>query len=324
MIPSAGTDTPSLNMLAGMTFPLQPVFLSKLMLMTINWSILVEGIKLLYFTRKDDEGDEFDESTVNVDLDKYLVLGFAGLIFIPPILWTLFWWVLSLSFIFTLFFLVILIVFVLLAIFIYVVFLSIINNKNNEWMESQNFNNIETLSQLLEFKIHESVREMLWWIPAALNENGNSNSFVIGIQFSCAVFILAPIVVFGTWLAMACYNGADFTRSLGLIFNISFYEFRFGFHTPPINFSDIALLADFQSLGAAYLNGVNLPPGQNIKAARSLYGLSQLMSIIKAFIAISSDILNITEGHVPNARFYEQAQESLKDRFPGKLSLRHN
>jgi len=350
MIPSAGTNTPSLNVLAAMTFPLQPVFLSKLMLMTMNWAILVEGIKLFYATKRD-ENPAFDTDSVNLNLDKHLVVGFAILTFIPLLVWTLFCWVLSLSFVFTFFFLVILIVFILFAICIYVLCLRFIFKKNNEWMDShkdemqkylmtlKNKNtqssgeNKIPLAHSLVLKAHELVKETLWWVKATTDpffpetENGNqsptdpdTNPFVVGIQFSCIVFIVSPIIVFGTWLAIACYNGADFTRSLGLIFDISFYEFRFGFHAPPINFSDIALLADFQALGAAYLNGVYLPPEQNIKAARSLYGLSQLMSIIKAFISISTDVLGKAENLVPHARFHEEAQISMRIRLLEKES----
>lgn len=293
---SPGTSYSTLNIISTLTFSLQPFFLFKLLLITMYWATFVEGLKVYLRVR--------NLGATYAGYDVLLLKIFAFVVFALPVGYSILAWAVTLSAIFTLAFMTTLVLFMFLTVAAFFTFMILVNYAAVRAAEK---------SQGDAAKIAEQVHDMLWWIPLLINESKDI-PFVNAMRYCIIVFALAPIMVFGTWLAFSSYGGSSFLLTLGLIYDLNFYEFKALTSIPPIDFGSIALLPNWANLGGAYLAGAAQSPTDLLQSSRSLYGLSLVLAIIKIAVSFLNDLfsaMDLFEGR-NRARFSKEASKSLE------------
>lgn len=162
----------------------------------------------------------------------------------------------------------------------------------------------------MNLKISKTIRDSLWWADGMADGSGNK-PFQWTIRLALVLYAIAPLVVYGTCLALYVYNvesmelHTDFIRwSYQYTFSVfSSIEIRF-----PSFFFDLSLVPEALSYIKGFLWSVSRDPKYYLQGSAAVTGLNFLLSIIKPLTTYGPKILNFAikaSGCVPVARVEE-------------------
>ena len=98
LLPAAGSDLARLNVIAALTFFVQPLFLVKFLLMFFYVGVAVEGLKVFARARAWEWAmgkNVLDVSGARLPIDRATLGNYLACVILPPVVYTLLAWLLS-------------------------------------------------------------------------------------------------------------------------------------------------------------------------------------------------------------------------------------
>ena len=302
-----------LNLIVGMTFGVQPIFLVKLLVMYFYVVVGTEGFKVFVRTRI--SGERWDggresccECADGVSADVFIVTMYLILGVAPPVAASLVPWVFFGGVFFTVSSSFLILVFQFVAGAVFMLVLMLIASWSNEAKDE---------GGVLK-KIAAVIHEMTWWASELLDPSEGSFFAVLGILIGVCGFLSSSLMVFGTWAAISAYGGEDPEEFLAT--NALIYEFTFmGFSDPstwsPPSFSfDPSLITELPVYLAMYLaNMGDMTSADLFMASEALNALSLVVAFIKPTICWMAGFLSMFEwlNVSKNAQFSKEMSAPL-------------
>ena len=312
MVPlAAGSDLARLNVIAALTFFVQPLFLVKFLLMYFYVGVAIEGVKVFARARAWTWAMGWNVLMVSgfrVPIDEAIFTNYLVCAIVPPVGYTLLAWILSGSFVFTLACTFLLEACVLAAAGV----VWLVLYRLYKWSDGA-----KDKGGVLA-KVAAAVHDMTWWV--------DSNSKFTGLIYvALATYLLSPLVVFGTWASVSAYGGEgprEFMATVALIYEYTFAIASELGWSPPSLTLDPSLVVGLPAYLGDYLAGLgDMPSADLFAGSQALDALASVIAFFKpavcwlaAFLSMF-DNLNVAE----NAAFALEAPETLGDEMGNKL-----
>eukprot|EP00618_Florenciella_parvula_P031713 CAMPEP_0119474370 /NCGR_PEP_ID=MMETSP1344-20130328/5643_1 /TAXON_ID=236787 /ORGANISM="Florenciella parvula, Strain CCMP2471" /LENGTH=621 /DNA_ID=CAMNT_0007507641 /DNA_START=85 /DNA_END=1950 /DNA_ORIENTATION=- len=304
MVPlAAGSDLARLNVIAALTFFVQPVFLVKLLLMFFYVAVAVEGLKVFARARAWDWAMGRNVLTVlggREAIDGAILENYLTCAIVPPVGYTLLAWILSGSFVFTLACTFLLEACVLAAAGV----VGLVLYRLFKWSDGA-----KDEGGVLA-KVAAAVHDMTWWVDL-------KGGFSVLIGFALATYLLSPLVVFGTWASVSAYGGEgpeEFMATVALVYEYTFAIASELGWSPPSLTLDPSLVVGLPAFFGDFLVGLgDMPSADLFAGSQALDALASVIAFFKpavcwlaAFLSMF-DNLNVAE----NAAFALEAPVGL-------------
>jgi hypothetical protein len=292
-----------INIVSFPTFVYQPSFLKLILLWSVYWAALIEGVKVYCGAMRITPvmslkmggccgpkmemitfcAGEPEDLTV-VGIDQIMVWFFSFRILLPPGIFCFLLWFMSCSWLFGIIFFLPLCLFAVAMqlIILKVLFMFYRSILRRSW------------------PLLRPVKSMLWWVESIVR---GDNTF-IGVLITIYPFLaLSPLVVYGTWTAAYIYAGHSTAENMEMIADA--YKFTFASFTGlPAYFQmfsafkifDLRLalsdLVDFSATG-----GIDYTAEEYLAVSLALDIISSTLSIVKTVVAFIC-LLLATKGKV--------------------------
>jgi len=304
MVPlAAGSDFARLNVIAALTFFVQPLFLVKLLLMFFYVVVAVEGVKVFARARAWDWAMGKNVLSVTGDrvpIDSAILLNYLLCAIVPPVGYTLLAWILSGSFVFTLACTFLLEACVLAAAGVVGLVLYLLS----KWSDGA-----KDEGGVLA-KVAAAVHDMTWWV-------GGNGNFTTLIFLALQTYLLSPLVVFGTWASVSAYGGEgprEFMATVALVYEYTFAIASELGWSPPSLTLDPSLVVGLPEVLGDYLAGLgDMPSADLFAGSQALDALASVIAFFKPLVCWLNtfltmyDMLNVAE----NAAFALEAPVGL-------------
>ena len=330
-----------LNVIALAVFPFMPIVLTKLSLMMITFAGITEAVKVYYGSKRIKTGkayrllfcrgvqiDEKRSSKEHREIDAAMLGNYLVLFVVLPCGFSALMWLLSMSWIFAIVFFVPI---ALACALLYLAILTVLRLGANCVMASESKRvAITTLRSMLWFAARTTTADEEVRFVDGTGIPGNV--FTHTLLFAMTVLLLAPLINFGTWLAVYIYRGNSTDENIQALAEIYLFTFevfrtaKFALPAWPAISIDPTQLGGLGMLALMYLTDLaaaaSFDAAHFLEGARALLVLNFLLSLVKTGIAVVAAVLSAGAifGVLPNIQFSDCATwDMAEDKFESKL-----